>query len=338
MHKLSSDQTLHILTLLDSGLSGAQISRQTGVGNATISRIRSEHRPDLAKSCGGRPSKLSTANVDYARRIIHMGRVDNATQAAHTLQDITNTPFSSQTLHRHLKFHGMIPVVKKKRPLLKARHRRARLEFAERHAEWTLEDWKRILWSDETKINRLGSDGRKYVWKDRDEGLSDRLVEGTVKFGGGNLMMWGCMGWDGIGYATRIEGKMDSDLYVSIMEDELQQTLEYWGKTTDDMIFQQDNDPKHTSKKAKKWFDDNDITVLKWPAQSPDLNPIEHLWHHLKKKLGEYEEPAHSVTELWDRVQVEWERIPKEKCQKLIESMPRRLAAVVRAKGGYTKY
>ncbi|KAF8236311.1 hypothetical protein L208DRAFT_1052524, partial [Tricholoma matsutake] len=64
---------------------------------------------------------------------------------------------------------------------------------------------------------------------------------------------------------------------------------------------------------------------------SPDLNPIEHLWHHLKKKLGEYEEPPpNSVTELWERVQVECEKIPKEECQKLIESTPKRLAAVVK--------
>ena len=46
--------------------------------------------------------------------------------------------------------------------------------------------------------------------------------------------LWGCMAWHVIGYATRIEGKMDADFYVSIMEDELQQTLELWGKTTDD--------------------------------------------------------------------------------------------------------
>ena len=100
----------------------------------------------------------------------------------------------------------MKPVVKMKHPLLKPHHQQAQLEFVEQHAEWTLEDWNRVLWSDETKINHLGSDGRKYVWKDSDEGLSDRLVEGTVKFEGGNLMMWGCMGWDGVGYATRIEG------------------------------------------------------------------------------------------------------------------------------------
>ena len=98
MQKLLSTQILCILNLLDSGLSVQQISYQTGHGIATISRTRSEHRPELQKSFGGRPTKLITANVDYARRIIHMGKVDNATEAAQTLQDITNTPFSSQTL------------------------------------------------------------------------------------------------------------------------------------------------------------------------------------------------------------------------------------------------
>jgi len=157
-----------------------------------------------------------------------MGKVDNATQATQALQDITNTPISSQTLHRQLKTRGMRPVVKRKRPLLKPHYKKASMEFAERHQEWTIEDWKRVIWSDEIKINCLGSDGRKYVWKDVGEGLSDRLVEGTVKFGGGNLMLWGCMGWDGVGYATKIEGKMDGELYKAILEDELQQTLNYY--------------------------------------------------------------------------------------------------------------
>ena len=91
-------------------------------------------------------------------------------------------------------------------------------------------------------------------------------------------------------------------------------------------------------KLATKWFQDHGMDPLKWPAQSPDLNPIEHLWDYIKRKLGEYEHPPKGILELWERIEVEWNKIPKEECQKLIESMPRRVAAVLKAKGGHTKY
>jgi len=141
-----------------------------------------------------------------------------------------------------------------------------------------------------------------------------------------------------VGYSCKIDGRMDGDLYVSILDEDLQASLEYYGKTPSDVIFQQDNDPKHTCKKAKTWFQDHDFVVLPWPAQSPDLNPIEHLWNHLKRKLAEYESPPDGMMVLWEHVQAEWEKIEPRVCQELIESMPRRIAAVIKAKGGYTKY
>jgi len=96
----------------------------------------------------------------------------------------------------------------------------------------------RVIWSDRTKINRLGSDGRKWAWKKSGESLSERLVEGTLKYGGGSVMIWGCMTWEGVGYATKIDGRMDGDLYISILDDELQSTMEFYDVTADNIIFQ----------------------------------------------------------------------------------------------------
>ena len=87
----------------------------------------------------------------------------------------------------------MKAVIKKKEPLLTARIRKNRLELALVHGHWTVDVQKRAMFSGETKIDRLGSDGRRWAQKLPGEGLSDRLVGGTLEFGGSHLMMWGTM-------------------------------------------------------------------------------------------------------------------------------------------------
>ena len=96
------------------------------------------------------------------------------------------------------------------------------------------------------------------------------------------------MGWEGVENLAEVEGRMDANQYVNILEGNLLPSLEESGISPEVVIFQQDNDPKHTSKKAKEWMEDNNINVLDWPPPSPDLNPIEHLWYHIKKELAKY--------------------------------------------------
>jgi transposase len=326
------------ISLLQKGLSNRKVASITGLSQATISRIAQETEVDKENLNGGHPSKLSPADQ---RRIMHKitsGQLDNAVQATHYINSINKYDVSPSTVRRTLKQHGFKAVVKAKRPMLKAQHRKARLNFALKYQNWTVDDWKLVLWSDETKINRIGSDGHQYVWKKAGESLSDRITQPTVKHGGGNIMVWGCMGWEGVGRLAEIEGRMDSAQYVEILDQNLSQSIEDLEIPKDKAWFQQDNDPKHTSKLAQNWFSAKGIQVLDWPAQSPDLNPIEHLWNHLKKQLQKYSSPPKGVWELWERVEVEWPKIEPQECQKLIESMPRRLGAVIKAKGGHTKY
>jgi len=135
-----------------------------------------------------------------------------------------------------------------------------------------------------------------------------------------------------------VEGKMDSKQYVEILEAGVMESVEKLDLDKEGFYFQQDNDPKHTSKRAYNWFQVKGIQLLDWPSQSPDLNPIEHLWCHVKKQLHSHPSSPNSIHELWNRMVVEWNKIPAETCQKLIESMPRRCEAVIKAKGGHTRY
>jgi hypothetical protein len=176
------------------------------------------------------------------------------------------------------------------------------------------------------------------VWKEPGSALTEQHVKGTVKFGGGSLMMWGCITAQGVGHACRINNGLDAQLYTRILDEDFLGSLAYYGLEVGKIIFQQDNDSKHTSRVAQKWFENHGVEVLDWPSQSPDLNPIENVWHCLKRQLAAYETEPTSIDELWERVEAEWEKIPAQVCIDLIESMPRRVAAVLKAKGGYTKY
>src|SRR5882762_4770269 len=179
--------------MLDAGHSAAHIASSTGHGVGTIFMLCSKHCSHLSKPVGGHPSILSSTKIHHAVHLISSGKASTAVDVTKTLSNIINQPLSAQTVCNSLKKAGMKAVVRKKKPLLSHRHRKERMDFALEHQHWTVEDWKRVVWSVETKVNRLGSDGRKWAGKKAGEGLSDRLVGGTLKFGGGSLMVWGCM-------------------------------------------------------------------------------------------------------------------------------------------------
>ena len=104
-----------------------------------------------------------------------------------------------------------------------------------------------MAWSYETKTNRIGSDGHLWVWKRAGESLTDRTTTPTVKHGKGNIMVWGCMGWNEVGVLIEVEGIMDAKQYVVILDGGVMESVEKLEVDQEGFYFQQDNDPKHTS-------------------------------------------------------------------------------------------
>jgi len=131
---------------------------------------------------------------------------------------------------------------------------------------------------------------------------------------------------------------MNKEDYLEILKDDLQQTFDYYGLDRATHYFQQDNDSKHSSKLVQKWLEKQEFEVLDWPPQSPDLNPIEHLWAWMKIRLNRFDTPPSGMLELWDRVQDIWNEFTAEECQRLVATMPDRIQAVLDAEGWWTDY
>ncbi|KAL1921757.1 uncharacterized protein VTP21DRAFT_10399 [Calcarisporiella thermophila] len=111
-------------------------------------------------------------------------------------------------------------------------------------------------------------------------------------------------------------------------------TLQLNNLSKQEIVFQHDNDLKHKAKLVDRWFDKNQVQVLDWPSQSPDLNPIENLWAEIKGHLRSRFPKITSQDDLWKKVNILWESLTQEDCLKLIRTMPERIQAIIKAKGG----
>ena len=190
-----------------------------------------------------------------------------------------------------------------------------------------------MLWSDETKICLHGSDGRKWAWRRVGEHLKPRHVKSTINHDY-SVMVWGCFASNRVSQLNIVDGTMDAKQYISILETSMVPSArELIGQN---YVFQQDNDPKHTSKLAKTWFQKKNINVLEWPSQSPDLNPIENLWSIFKNEIHKLNLTRKS--QLVDEMEKAWKLLDSELCKRLVTSMRGRLREVIANKGLWTNY
>ena len=111
-------------------------------------------------------------------------------------------------------------------------------------------------------------------------------------------MFWGCITYYGVGDACWLQGKVDADAYVDVLKDYVLQSRDWYCMDPATFVFQQDNASIHTARIIKKYFSKSKIQVLDWPPNSPDLNPIKHVWKYINHQLGQYQQDPSDMNEL----------------------------------------
>ena len=203
-------------------------------------------------------------------------------------------------LHRSKIFEYAKKVSK---PTLKPKHKDDRLEFARRNYNWK-NQWHSVIFSDEKKFNLDNPDGYAYYWHDL---RKDKQIFSKTQFGGGSVMIWGAIGFNGTSSLAFLSPKCNSEAYCDVLAINLKSFL---NEISDQPpIFQQDNASIHRAGNTKAWLNLNNIDTLTWPAKSPDLNIIENVWGYLSRRVYANRRQFSHKNDLIAAIEREWYNI-----------------------------
>lgn len=236
---------------------------------------------------------------------------------------------SINSVKRSLRRSNLFGRVAAKKPRLTKAQINKRFEWCNDKKAWTEAKWKSVVFSDECAIE-LNANRKMFVRRRPGDRLKQKYVQRTVKHSV-KLMVWGAIRGDGHRTLVRCSNNVDSIEYQRILSIGLPQICN--GRT----IFQHDGAPAHRSQSTQQYLVQKAVRLMPcWPAQSPDLSPIENLWEILKRRLDGIK--VESLNHLWDLVQREWYAIENEKISKLYASMPSRVHATIKSRGQHSKY
>ena len=181
------------------------------------------------------------------------------------------------------------------------------------------------------------SEKSTFVRRRRGEKYHEDCIIPTVKHPQ-SVMVWSVINYLGTGRLYIVQGTMRQDQYRKVLKERLLPQLDEWFPRRQDAIFMHDGAPCHKAKSITAFLNSQNIKILDWPGNSPDMNPIENVWELLKREMSK--NPITTKTELIERLIHVWYHHPsiQDVVKSCIESMPRRIEAVIKAKGGLTKY
>lgn len=342
--RISNENRLRIATLKEAGHSWRYIFQQLrdvyGCG-ATSRAIRMAYsRYTRTGTVGdapgrGRPIKLCERDERQLVLMAKRNRYYSLREISGSMNNI-GIGVSRQTANRTLQKYGLKRRALFWRPLLKHSQRKKRRFWAENHLDWKEELWKNVAFSDE-KLFRTDTHkpGFRVTRTDREKFSKGCVLERPKH--GIQVHAWGLIGWNGTGPIRRLKGNFNAVRYQNEIVHDIEKVGPALVPQPENFVFQQDRAPPHAARSTLEFLNDKEVSILDWPGSSPDMNPIEHVWAYLSRKLGRRPTPTNEL-QYWNMIQEEWAQVPVEYVRDLILSMPRRVRALAKAHGGFTAY
>lgn len=298
------------------GLSLNQIAKRTGLARSTI-----QSKYQMFVSCipieetkgVGRPRKLNNADYIAIGQYIRADKTQSIENLQYQLKNKRAVNIGRRTLARNLAERGYKKKRAKKSVLLTTKHKEKRLIFCRNNRN---RDWKNIIFSDETCIEVGVSSALAWSKNGRRQKLPAKKFPNKV-------MVWGAITYDKKLDLRFISGSLNGEGYQGILTTSLLPFLKE--KENASMLFMQDNAPCHKSKSTMSFLERKNVQLLDWPANSPDLNPIENVWSLLKREVAKSR--ASSRDELQTAIRNAWDRIDQNVIRSLFDSMPRRITS-----------
>lgn len=276
-----------------------------------------------------KPGRKRVTTQKEDKRILKLAKENEDITAPEIRRELLkqNVDIHVRTIQRRLGEGGARYYGKLAKPLLGEKHRKKRLSWAKQHKDF---DWDSVIFTDESTF-RLNQRLKK-AWQFVGARKITRSVKHPLK-----VHVWGCFSSSGFGRLVCFTRNLNAQYMTTLYETALlPSAVDLYGEDCYSWILQEDNDPKHRSKIAKAWKEDNYVKVLPWPSMSPDQNPIENVWGLMKMNLAK--KKIRTLRTLKGEITKEWNRLPKEYAVNLVRSMKRRVEALIESEGDYTMH
>ncbi|GFU38379.1 transposable element Tcb2 transposase [Trichonephila clavipes] len=220
---------------------------------------------------------------------------------------------------------------------LTRQHRTARLQWCREHHNWTKQDWACVLFSDENRFSLSSDCRRQLIWRESDTAYRPENIQEKDPYLTCSIMVWaGIM----INFRTRLHvvanGTMTGQRYID--EVLLPHVRLFRGAVGDKFVFMDDNATCHQTLAVQDCLDSEGIQRLVWPARSPDLNPIENVWDALGRQVAGRNCPPTNKNTLIRALTEEWDKLPQQLLDNVVQSMVRRVECCITLYGGHIPY